>query len=211
VIHYPDYQPPPGGLADLFASQAGARLLTVDGDGVPRVGLYPFLAWVDDRTVRAEVHLRHDDAQLADLARDPRCTLEVDEVLSYIPSHWQGDGSALHADLFYRYAAARGTAELSDAPAELARHLAALLARYQPEGLHEPVTTESGTYAPYLRRLVLVRFTSTEPAVAKFKLGQRASAAERERVAAGLQGGGEATARTLAAMLGDGSSRTSGS
>jgi transcriptional regulator len=198
VIHYPEYQPRDRTeLVELFASQRAVRLVTLARDGAPRIGLYPFLAWADVDPIRLEVHLVRGDAQAQDLARDPRCAIEVDEVLSFVPSHWQGDDNAMHADLYYRFAAVACTARLVDEPGALAGHLSALLARYQPEGRHLPVTADTPLYESAMRRLVLVRVEAVQPPLAKFKLGQRATAEERQRVAAGLDGAGEVGRRTL--------------
>src|SRR4051812_25783613 len=98
------------------------RLITVDPDGWPRVGLHVFVS----RGLDVEVHLANDDEQLADMRRTPRAVIEVDDILSFSPSHWVDDRSAAHADQYYRCAMLRGVPELDATPDAVRDHLRAL-------------------------------------------------------------------------------------
>src|SRR3569623_476067 len=106
------------------------RLVTIDADGWPRVGLHVYVP----RRLDLEVHLANDDAQLEDMRRTPRAVMEVDDILSFSPSHWVDEQSATHADQFYRCAMFRGVPELDPSGEAVTNHLRTLLQRYQPEG-----------------------------------------------------------------------------
>ena len=159
-----------------------ARLVTLRaGGGWPRIGLFPFVHEAD----RFEIHLPRPDPQLADLAIDPRCTFEVDDILSYIPAGWQPGHDARHADTLYRSLVFEARAELIKDPAAIAAQIRGLLERHEPAGTHEPPAGDSARYLGSLRRLVLVRL-HVERQHATFKCAQQVLAEERARIVAGL-------------------------
>ena len=82
----------------LVQSQELARLVTVGDDGMPHVGLYPFV--YDGKTL--DLHLVRSDEQIKDLKARPRCVLEVDEVLAVIPSYWVHPEYAGAATAYHR-------------------------------------------------------------------------------------------------------------
>src|SRR6185503_1249745 len=133
--------------------------------GWPRVGLH---VYVHDG-LAVEVHLANDDPQLADLRRTARVVVEVDDILSYSPSHWIDAENATHADQYYRCAMLRGEPTLVDASSAVVEHLRTLLERYQPEGKYAAVEHGHAAYMQYVERLTLVRLTPTDVAT-KFKL-----------------------------------------
>ena len=64
MIHYDYYADVPDAAVDAFVrEQELGRLLTVDGDGFPHLGLYPFA--YDGSAF--EIHLHRSDDQLAHL------------------------------------------------------------------------------------------------------------------------------------------------
>jgi transcriptional regulator len=138
------------------------------------------------RGLGAELHLANDDPQLADMRRTSRAVIEVDEVLSFSPSHWLDAENAAHADQYYRCAILRGEPQLDDARSAVACHLRELLERYQPEGSHAPVDETNALYTGYLDRLTVVRLITTDIST-KFKLAQKASANARERIVGRLR------------------------
>lgn len=85
MIFHAYYSNVPRAQLDAFVqAQELGRLVTVGGDGVPHVGLYPFV--FDGAAV--DLHLVAADEQVADLEERPACVFEVDEVLGVIPSYW---------------------------------------------------------------------------------------------------------------------------
>jgi nitroimidazol reductase NimA-like FMN-containing flavoprotein (pyridoxamine 5'-phosphate oxidase superfamily) len=138
-------------LTDFITQQQLCRLVTVDAQGQPHIGLYPFLFLGD----RIEMHLQRSDEQLADLHGNPKCVFEVDEDHGSIPSHWAHATNAMFATAYHRTVILECEAELSDDPEVLAAQQQRLMAHYQPDGGHEPVSTEHAMYRGPLGTLTL--------------------------------------------------------
>ena len=193
---YPAYAASEQDVIALIESQRLARIVTIDSDGIPRVGVHVFIH--DGLTI--EVHMAIDDAQLADVKRGSPVVIEVDEPLAMTPSHWHDAENATNADQFYRCASVWGTVEVvSDADA-IAAHLRGILARYQPEGRHAPVTHSDERYREAIDYLAVVRVEGKHIR-SKFKLAQRSDAESRERTLAGLKERGGPLDKSTASLL----------
>lgn len=210
MIYHRFYEAPEAEVADLVANHLAGRLITVGADGMPHVGVFPFLP----RVGCIEVHLAEGDEQLADLRRGATsttsdgtstCVFEVGDVLAYVPSYWEDEHNASGADIYHRTVVMECAAELVAIPDTVAEHLRNLLSRYQPEGRYVGVDADNGMYAGMLRRLTLVRL-SFRRARSKFKLAQQRSVDMRQRIIAELRQrnrpadhvAAEAVSRTLA-------------
>lgn len=181
----------------LLSEAHMGRLITLPaGGGWPRIGLFPYVY----EAGRFEIHLPRPDPQLADLAADPRCTFEVDDILSYIPAGWQPGDDARHADTLYRSLVFEARAELIEDSAAVAAQIRGLLARHEPAGGHEPPTGDGARYLGSLRRLVLVRL-HVERQHAAFKCAQQVSGEERARIVAGLEARGAEVDMRSAALV----------
>lgn len=168
MIHYDYYaDAPEESIAELIASSRLCRLVTVGHDGMPHLGLFPFVP-VDGGF---ELHLNSEDEQIADLKVRPSCLLEVDEPLSDIPSHWIDPNNASMATAYHRTVAFECSAELTRDPAAIAAQQNRLMHRYQPEGKHSPVHRDDPAYTTMIGMLTALRLTSRARKV-KFKLGQ---------------------------------------
>jgi predicted FMN-binding regulatory protein PaiB len=196
MIHYKYYEVPDA-EARAFAGQClGARLVTVQGDGMPAVGTYPFLL----TPAGFEVHLPSGDEQLEHLKERPRAALAFGDVLTFVPSYWEDERSALGADLYHRSVVFEVTAELVREPEPLHDHLARLLARYQPEGRYEPPVPGHPMYTAPASRLTLARLTIVRVRT-KYKLGQNRPPEVRRDIAARLdERGGPGDAAAAAAV-----------
>jgi transcriptional regulator len=183
-------------VIELFASQRLARIVTIDPDGIPRVGIHVF---VHDGLV-IEMHLAKDDTQLADIQRGSPVVIEADEVLSSAASHWIDEENATHADHFYRFASVWGATELITTPEAIAAHLRRILAKYQPEGRHSPVTESAESYRDAIRFLEVVRVHGTSIR-SKFKLAQTTEPKTREEIVRRLSEGGDPTAVRTAGLI----------
>jgi uncharacterized protein len=182
MIYHRYYEAPESDVATLIANHIAGRLITVGADGMPHVGVYPFL----HREGRIEVHLAEGDEQLADLRRGSSCVFEVGDVLAYVPSYWEDAHNASGADIYHRTVVIEGAAELLGTPDAVAEHLGHLLSRYQPEGGYVAVDAGNGMYASMLRRLTLVRL-SISRVRSKFKLGQQRPVEMRQRIVGELR------------------------
>jgi len=178
---YPAYAATELEVIALVDSQRLARIVTIDPDGIPRIGLHVFIH--DGLTI--EVHMAVDDAQLADVKRGSPVVIEVDEPLAMTPSHWHDAENATNADQFYRCASVWGSAQVVTDAESIAAHLRGILARYQPEGRHSAVTPADDRYRDAINYLAVVRVEG-KSIRSKFKLAQRSDAESRERTLAGL-------------------------
>ena len=164
-------------LRDFVTAQELGRLVTVDGKGQPHIGLYPFLYAGD----AIEMHLHRNDEQLADLAGNPRCSFEVDEVLGTIPSHWIHATNAMFATAYHRVVIFECEAVVSEDPEVLAAQQQRLMRDYQPEGGHAAVDTSQAMYRGAFREIRALTLQVRARKV-KWKLGQNRKRQELERV-----------------------------
>ena len=161
--------------ADVAAAQVDAfvdaqelgRLITVGADGIPHVGLYPFVR--SDMTV--DLHVVREDEVAVDLRARPRCVFEVDEPLGVIPSYWVHPEYGGSATAYHRTVIFECTATVVDDPAAVAAQQQRLMARYQPEGGFRAISPDDPLYRGALRQLAAVRL-GVERVRTKFKLGQ---------------------------------------
>jgi transcriptional regulator len=189
---YPAFAATVEQVADLLSSQRLVRLVTIDPEGIPRIGVHVF---VHD-ALAVELHLVLDDPQLDDIRRGSPAVIEVDEVLATAPSHWTDPVDATHADQFYRCASLWGATETTTDPEAIAAHLRGIMGRYQPEGRHAPVVAGEAMYRRPIERLAVVRVRGSSVR-SKFKLAQRTSRESRRQILQGLgDRGGELDKRT---------------
>jgi predicted FMN-binding regulatory protein PaiB len=184
LIHYDYYADIPDELLDAFVrEQELGRLLTVADDGLPHLGLYPFVR--DGSAI--EIHLHRADDQLAHLEARPRCAFEVDEILATVPSYWIDSENAVAATAYHRTVLFEcDVAQISRDAAVLAAQQTRLLARYQPEGGFRAVTAEEPIYRGSLGVITAVQLAITGRKV-KWKIGQNRPPAARARVVAELR------------------------
>jgi predicted FMN-binding regulatory protein PaiB len=171
VIFYGYYGEIPLETLEAFvqATELG-RLVTVSAEGLPQIGLYPF---VYTRGL-IEMHLNRADEQLADLAAHPRCVFEVDEVLGVIPSYWIDPEDAVKATAYHQTVIFECHANVSNDPGVLAEQQKRLLARYQPEGGFRPVAPGDPLYRGAIAHIAAVRL-EIRGLRAKYKLAQNRS------------------------------------
>ena len=169
-------------LRDFVSRQELGRLVSVNAEGQPHIGLYPFLFLGE----RVEMHLHRADEQLVDLRANTRCVFEVDEVHGSIPSHWVHASNAMFATAFHRTVIFECVAELSDDLDVLAAQQQRLMAHYQPDGGHKPVTAGHAMYRGPLGTLTALTLHVRARKV-KWKLAQNRDRARREQIIANLR------------------------
>lgn len=188
IFHDVYAQVPSEDIARFVDAQELGRLITVGADGLPHIGLYPFVR--DGAAI--DLHLVREDELAVDLATRPGCVFEVDEVLGVIPSYWVhaeygGSATAYHRTVIFE---CRGT--VVEDPAAVAAQQVRLLARYQPEGGFRALDPEDPLYRGALRMLAAVRLDVVRTRV-KFKLAQNRPPEARRRVIAELRRRGRPT------------------
>lgn len=103
--------------------------------------------------------------------------VSAEEVLASIPSYFIDPERACPATTYYHSVQVHGLIEEVTDPAAKARMLAALMAKYQPEGGHIPIDDEHPLYRKTVAGLLVLR-VPLERLDGKAKLGQNRSAAE---------------------------------
>ncbi len=183
MIFHGYYTDIPRAELDRFvAAQELGRLVSVGADGVPHVGLYPFL--YDGASV--DLHLVAEDEQIADLRARPACVFEVDEVLGVIPSYWVHQEYAGSATAYHRTVIFECVAGVVADPDAVAAQQRRLLGRYQPEGGYRPLDPADPLYRKALGQLAAVRL-DIKKIRPKFKLGQNRPPETRRAVIAELR------------------------
>lgn len=167
MIDYPQFRASHDDTVALVRSQNVARLVTVDADGWPHVGLHVFV----HEGLNIEMHLLAGDPQVTDLESGRHAIVEIDEPLASARSEWVDPFDAAHGDQYYRCATIRGHIEVLADQAAVAQHLNHLLERYQAGASYLPVNWEEPVYAGYRTRLKVVRVRA-DVVSTKFKLGQ---------------------------------------
>jgi predicted FMN-binding regulatory protein PaiB len=173
---------PDQAVQEFVSRQELGRLVTVDADGQPHIGLYPFLPGTDT----IEMHLHRSDQQLDDLRGNPKCLFEVDEVHGTIPSHWIHATNAMFATAFHRTVIFECTAAFSMDAETLAAQQQRLMIRYQPDGGHVPVSTDKAMYRGPLGEIAALALTVRARRV-KWKLAQNRDRRNREKLIAELR------------------------
>lgn len=178
MIFHAYYADVPAAQVDGFVdAQELGRLITVGADGIPHVGLYPFVR--SDTTV--DLHVVRDDEVAVDLRARPRCVFELDEPLGVIPSYWVHAEYGGSATAYHRTVIFECTARVVDDPAAVASQQERLMARYQPEGGFRAIDPDDPLYRGALRQLAAVRL-AVERVRIKFKLGQNRPPETRRKI-----------------------------
>lgn len=168
---------PPEEIARFVETQELGRLVTTGAEGLPHVGLYPFVRGGE----AFDLHLVREDEQVRDLKERPRCVFELDEVLGVIPSYWIHPEYAGAATAYHRTVIFECSATVAEEPAAVAAQQVRLLSRYQPEDGFRPLDPGDPLYRGVLARLAAVRL-SVDRVRTKFKLGQNRPPEARRRV-----------------------------
>jgi len=183
MIFYDYYADVPEETLRAFVSkQELGHFVTVSADGQPHIGLYPFLFLGET----IEMHLSRADEQLKDLLTNRKCVFEVDEMHGTIPSHWIHPTNAMFATAYHRTVIFECEAEVSDDAEVLAAQQQRLMAHYQPDGGHKPVTTEHAMYRGPFKEISALTLHVRARKV-KWKLAQNRSREQREKLIAELR------------------------
>jgi predicted FMN-binding regulatory protein PaiB len=197
VIFYDYYADVPPEVVDAFVAECElGRLVTASAGGLPHLGLYPFVY----EPPAIALHANQADELLADLDANPRCLFEVDDVLGVIPSYWIHPEDAVMATAYHRTVVFECTARVSAEPALLVAQQNRLLARYQPEGRHLPVSADHPHYRGAIGVIRAIRLEIERTRV-KFKLGQNRTPQVRANVARELRRRGRRNDARAAELL----------
>ncbi len=181
---------------DLLAGAGVVHLATTGADGSPI--LRAFNAVVVDGAIA--FHAAPAGEKMEAMGR--AAVVSAEEVVASIPSYFLDPERACPATTLYRSAQAHGVIEeVTDMEAK-ARVLAALLAKYQPEGGHAPISAEHPLYRKAIAGLLVAR-VALDRVDGKAKLAQNRTAAERVRLCEKLwERGAPGDARAIELILG---------
>ncbi|WP_310551604.1 pyridoxamine 5'-phosphate oxidase family protein [Paenibacillus glufosinatiresistens] len=171
----------PEELESFLAGMTFGFLGTVDGEGRPRVTPLNFV-YADGAFY---FHGSHAGSKMKDIRSRDAVTFSVADEVALIPSYFTDPSLACPATAYFKSVTARGRAETVTDLAEKARALSLFMAKLQPQGGYDPITTEDPRYRPQLKAVSVVRI-DVEELTAKFKFGQNLQEDEREAVIGGL-------------------------
>ena len=195
TMRYPLFEPSTAQVDELLAHTTLGRLVTLGING-PEVGLLPFV-W---RNGQIEMHLNAKDPQLESLARDARCSVQVDDPLTPVPSIWVDAHDAKFADVLYRAVTITGKARVGSTKEELAGHLEALLRKHQPDAGHTPVGASPQLYDQAMGRITMIRIPD-QHRIAKFRLCQQEPESTRRIIVSRLRDRGSDRDLHTAALI----------
>jgi transcriptional regulator len=197
MMFYDEYADvPEETLRDFVGRQELGRLVSVSAGGQPHIGLYPFVYQGDC----VEMHLHRADEQLADLRTNSLCAFEVDEILGTVPSHWAHATNAMFATAYHRTVIFECEAQIAEDAEVLAAQQQRLMAHYQPEGQHTPVSTAHAFYRGAFGQIAAITLRVKARKV-KWKLAQNRDRAAREKLIAELRRRGRPTDAAAADAL----------
>ncbi len=192
----------PALVAAFLREQRHATLITARPGEPPEASILPFVL-LDDDTV--ELHCVRADATFRAAREHEHVSLLVSDFLAFTPHHWMDPVDGSEGTLHFQAVLLRGTATVSEDPADVANALQRLTESYGHGPELAPIVDDD-RYGPQLRRLGVVRIAVTDRQ-AKFKVGmgttsQRLDTARRLR-ARDLPGDGRAadTIERLAPLL----------
>jgi nitroimidazol reductase NimA-like FMN-containing flavoprotein (pyridoxamine 5'-phosphate oxidase superfamily)/N-acetylglutamate synthase-like GNAT family acetyltransferase len=110
-----------------------------------------------------------------------KAVVAAEEVVASIPSYFVDPERACPATTLYRSAQVHGVVEEVVDPTHKAEVLAALMAKYQPEGGHVPLSATHPLYSKAIAGLMIMA-VSLESVDGKAKLGQNRTPVERRRM-----------------------------
>ncbi|MBK6683202.1 MAG: GNAT family N-acetyltransferase [Deltaproteobacteria bacterium] len=196
-MRHPHYAAPAGLARDLFARAEVVHVAAASPEGRPLL-----------RTVHGVVvgeHLCFHGADLGEKSALPGwpVVISAERIFAEIPSYFVDPERACPATTYYESAMVEGTLEAVHDPELKAQVLSALMARFQPEGGHRPITATDPLYENVVRALLILRIP-LEGAVGKIKLGQNRRPAELHQILGllwdrGRPGDPEAITRVLLA------------
>jgi predicted FMN-binding regulatory protein PaiB len=181
---------------DLYAGadeDAGLRLLDAAEhghlavwDGEAQRPAITFLHYAP-RTAQREIwgHIANTNPLLPRLEADPRATFTVFGPTAYVPSYYSGEPRGVPTS-YYSWGQFEVEVELVRDPTGLLAILAAMLARYQPEGRH-PAMDPTERYWQGMLGAITGVILRIRAGASRFKYGQNKPARTRQAIAEALE------------------------
>ncbi len=154
----------------LLARAPIVHLATTTPDGAPVLRAVHGVMLADGPGSRQIAFHGAPAGEKADCIGRP-CVLAADEIIAPIPSYFVDPERACPATTLYQSVQVHGTLDEVTDPVAKAAVLAGLMARYQPEGGHVPISADDPLYRSAVRGIMIVRVLLTH-LDGKAKLGQ---------------------------------------
>lgn len=164
---------------EILARAPSVHVAWTGPDGEPRLRPLHVAQFADDLVCHGS-----DRGEKVELG-GRRVAITAHEPLAQIPSYFTDPARACPATTFYRSAMATAVAEPVTAPGDKAAALAALMARFQPEGGHAPLDVADPRYTQAVASIAVWRLRLTALS-GKANLGQAKPLATRRLIAGGL-------------------------
>ncbi len=172
------------GLArDLFRAAPVVHLASTDADGTPVLRALNVVVVENGEDWILAYHGAPAGEKVGCTGRP--AVLCCEEIVASIPSWFTTRERACPATTWYRSAQAHGILEEVEDPVVRAAVLSTLMARFQPEGRHRPISAEEPMYAAAIRGLSIVQLVPTRVS-AKVSVGQDKPVAFRHAAMRGL-------------------------
>lgn len=161
----------------IFARAREVHVATTTDDGTPILRVFDSV--FDEDVPAVAFHGAPAGEKMAGLGRKAVVSAHVD--VASIPSWFVDPERACPATTYYLSAQGHGVLEEVEDAAEKARVLSALMAKYQPEGRHVPITPDDPLYRKAIAGLLVARIR-IEHLACKTKLGQNRPPGQRTRI-----------------------------
>lgn len=168
--------------------------LSLVEEGVP-YGVPVNFAWWNESVV---FHGAKEGRKIEVVKKNPNATFSVVKPYAFIPSHATHTTLACPATQFFASVIFQGTVRMVEDASQKAAALSALMAKHQPEGHHEPLSS-LGHKAMLEKTAVFALSPSSR--TMKLKFGQNLPQSQREKIIAVLrESGGKLDEETIRMM-----------
>ena len=150
------------------------RIASIDSMGYPQI--IPMNYAYVDGFIYMHSHTRGE--KLDNITGNDHVGFEVDRELEFLPSYFEHPTDASLADTLYISVVIKGTAQIIDDRVEKTRALNALMLKYQPEGMYEPIESSMDV----VNAVSIIRITPLSMD-GKYKIGQHLSRKKRQKLA----------------------------
>ena len=180
-------------IKEFLHQEHVGRISTIDADGYPQVIPMNFVFLND--AVYMHSHPRGE--KIDNFKRNDKVGFEVDRELEFLPSYFEDPKNASLADTLYISVVMKGIASLVTDREEKTLALKGLMAKYQPEGGYDPVSSD-------MRMLDGVTVFKIIPKIlhGKYKIGQHMSSLDRLDLAQKIMKKNSPSARTTLKIMG---------
>ena len=169
------------------------RIASIDSLGFPQI--IPMNYAYVDGFIYMHSHIRGE--KLDNITSNDHVGFEVDRQLEFLPSYFEHPTDASLADTLYISVVIKGTAQIIDDRVEKTRALNALMLKYQPEGMYEPIRPDMAVVDAV--SIIRIKPLSMD---GKYKIGQHLTREKRQKLAELILSRNTSTAKDTLRIMG---------